>query len=567
MTFATLAVPSFKICAVLHDGLTLTDFLLAILRLFPHPLASWSPDSVIPGSNIIVNYLPASLTEAQLVALFSPYGTIQHYKIVRDYQTKQSLGYGFVQYTEEASAQNAIKALNGFAIEGKRLKVSIARPSCAEIQHANVFISGLPDNWTRQDLMNLFQPYAPIIEARVLTHPNGQSRNVGFCRLSLGSSAQRAIQELNNTTPPNCSTKLVVKLAGNPNQHNRQRHNNQIQPQRMYAQPSTMAPQTPLNLAGGQPQGSQQNPQLLAGATAYAAPGMYKTSYVDVGYPHQQGGYYAGTPTQQAIHLTPGAPAFAFHPHPGHPHAHTHGHAQPLMITQQGGGYIQPGTTSPTSPPGLFMPHPHGLITQQPGANPAVRGGTNPANANGTVGTRTSNHMSSAPLLAGGVVPVDGDGSMQSTQVPVDGSDPSAVMPGTLPGATTMSHGMVVPAGMDYDQQLHHPLPHHSQQQQQQQQPKQIQPNLRKPQFQGICLFVYHLPPEATENTLFSLFSPHVTVHSAKVMKDLKTGQSRGFGFVNVGSQAEAELAIQKLNGYKIMNKTLRVSLKTDGRS
>lgn len=57
-------------------------------------------------------------------------------------------------------------------------------------------------------------------------------------------------------------------------------------------------------------------------------------------------------------------------------------------------------------------------------------------------------------------------------------------------------------------------------------------------------------------------FSPHGTVMSAKVMKELGTGRSRGFGFVSYEDRVSAATAIKKMQGYKILGKRLKVEFK-----
>ena len=102
--------------------------------------------------------------------------------------------------------------------------------------------------------------------------------------------------------------------------------------------------------------------------------------------------------------------------------------------------------------------------------------------------------------------------------------------------------------------------PHH----QHQQQPQPLHPSSSHPhpEFTGVCLFVYHLPLEASESTLFSLFSAYGQVTSARVMRDLLTGRSKGFGFVNVSRHDEAAAAIDGLNGFQLGNKYLKVTYK-----
>ncbi len=73
-------------------------------------------------------------------------------------------------------------------------------------------------------------------------------------------------------------------------------------------------------------------------------------------------------------------------------------------------------------------------------------------------------------------------------------------------------------------------------------------------------LYVGGLPYSVTEGQLQDLFQAHGTVESAKVIADKFTGQSRGFGFVEMSSGAEAQKAIDALNGTQLEGRTLVVN-------
>lgn len=73
-------------------------------------------------------------------------------------------------------------------------------------------------------------------------------------------------------------------------------------------------------------------------------------------------------------------------------------------------------------------------------------------------------------------------------------------------------------------------------------------------------LYVGNLPFSATEEELRALFEKAGTVVSADIVKDRETGKSRGFAFVQMGSQAEAEKAVSMLNGYSLGGRQLRVN-------
>jgi len=65
----------------------------------------------------------------------------------------------------------------------------------------------------------------------------------------------------------------------------------------------------------------------------------------------------------------------------------------------------------------------------------------------------------------------------------------------------------------------------------------------------GRKLYVGNLGYGVSSSDLEQLFSAHGTVDSAQVIEDRSTGQSKGFGFVEMGSDAEAQAAIAALNG------------------
>ncbi|XP_053696218.1 sex-lethal homolog isoform X1 [Sabethes cyaneus] len=78
--------------------------------------------------------------------------------------------------------------------------------------------------------------------------------------------------------------------------------------------------------------------------------------------------------------------------------------------------------------------------------------------------------------------------------------------------------------------------------------------------YSGTNLIVNYLPQDMTERELYSLFSTMGAIESCRVMRDLKTGYSYGFGFINFLTEETAQRAIRCLNGYTVRNKRLKVS-------
>ena len=76
----------------------------------------------------------------------------------------------------------------------------------------------------------------------------------------------------------------------------------------------------------------------------------------------------------------------------------------------------------------------------------------------------------------------------------------------------------------------------------------------------GKKLYVGNLPYSADQQSLEETFSQCGTVDSANVIMDRDTGQSRGFGFVEMSSDSEAQKAIEELNGFNMGGRELRVN-------
>ena len=73
-------------------------------------------------------------------------------------------------------------------------------------------------------------------------------------------------------------------------------------------------------------------------------------------------------------------------------------------------------------------------------------------------------------------------------------------------------------------------------------------------------LFVGNLPFQVTDFDLEDLFKEYGEVTSAKVIVDRKTGRSRGYGFVEMGTEETAQRSIEGLNGADIKGRPINVS-------
>ena len=74
-------------------------------------------------------------------------------------------------------------------------------------------------------------------------------------------------------------------------------------------------------------------------------------------------------------------------------------------------------------------------------------------------------------------------------------------------------------------------------------------------------LYVGNLPFNATEDDIRDVFSEHGTVNSVSVITDRETGRPRGFAFVEMGSDQEAQTAVDEMDGRDFGGRSLRVNI------
>ena len=68
------------------------------------------------------------VSNEDLRSYFAEYGEVASAKIIMDKYTNRSKGFGFVEMTDDAAAEKAIAELNGATVEGRQIKVNVARP-------------------------------------------------------------------------------------------------------------------------------------------------------------------------------------------------------------------------------------------------------------------------------------------------------------------------------------------------------------------------------------------------------------------------------------------------------
>ncbi len=78
--------------------------------------------------NIYVGNLAYSVTEDELRTAFAQFGDVSRANVITDKYSGQSKGFGFVEMSDKAAAEEAITALNGSDLNGRSIKVNEAKP-------------------------------------------------------------------------------------------------------------------------------------------------------------------------------------------------------------------------------------------------------------------------------------------------------------------------------------------------------------------------------------------------------------------------------------------------------
>ncbi|XP_065334879.1 sex-lethal homolog [Cloeon dipterum] len=177
-------------------------------------MSNFKPDQDTSKTNLIINYLPQGMTEKELYAMFCTVGTIDSCKVMKDFKTGYSYGFGFVNYVSEDDALKAINTLNGLQVQNKQIKVSYARPSSDEIKNTNLYITNLPRDITDDYLESMFNQFGQIVQKNILKdRATGMPRGVAFVRYNTNKEAEDAIAALNGTIPDGSMEPIQVKIA------------------------------------------------------------------------------------------------------------------------------------------------------------------------------------------------------------------------------------------------------------------------------------------------------------------------------------------------------------------
>lgn len=117
---------------------------------------------------------------------------------MRDKSSGISMGFGFVNFLTNEAALSAMNAMNGTQLpQGKVMKISLARPAWKANIHSNVYVSGLPLDYSEDQILQLFSQYQSQIEnIRKLRDSRGIFRGIAVIRFDNEEMAHDAIKAM-----------------------------------------------------------------------------------------------------------------------------------------------------------------------------------------------------------------------------------------------------------------------------------------------------------------------------------------------------------------------------------
>lgn len=165
-------------------------------------------------TNLIINYLPQTLSDVEFKSLFQTIGPVKSSKIVRHKTTGYSYGFGFIDYLTENDAVRAIQTLNGFQMQNKKIKVAYARPGGETIKNANLYVRGIPKDMDQDELEKIFSDCGNIIQCRLLKDDiTGENKGVAFILYDLRDQAELAMEKYSGMMLTGASEPVSIKFA------------------------------------------------------------------------------------------------------------------------------------------------------------------------------------------------------------------------------------------------------------------------------------------------------------------------------------------------------------------
>uniref|UniRef100_A0A667YL34 Poly(A) binding protein, cytoplasmic 1-like n=1 Tax=Myripristis murdjan TaxID=586833 RepID=A0A667YL34_9TELE len=153
--------------------------------------------------NIFIKNMDESIDNKALYDTFSAFGNILSCKVVCD--EKGSKGYGFVHFETQEAANRAIETMNGMLLNDRKVFVGHFKSrkeremefGAKAMKFTNVYIKNFGEDYTDENLKEVFSAFGKTLSVRVMKDERGRSRGFGFVNFDNHEDAQKAVEEMN----------------------------------------------------------------------------------------------------------------------------------------------------------------------------------------------------------------------------------------------------------------------------------------------------------------------------------------------------------------------------------
>eukprot|EP00667_Euglena_gracilis_P012919 EG_transcript_13296 len=206
-------------------------------------------------TNVYVSNLPLTITIKKFRLLFGAFGTVIGVRLVP--RRKGHAPVGFVQFTTNAMALEAIAAMHGKEFEGSCLSVTLARRDKDKGIHnqpsAILYVANLPQKLNEGDIQKLFSKFGSVLSVRLLRYPDtGASKGIALVRFSSLDHAMTAKDAMHCTVMHKNGLPLEVKYAESKEERLSRRDEAQVEKAKKDRKPKSRkasSPTSPTNAA------------------------------------------------------------------------------------------------------------------------------------------------------------------------------------------------------------------------------------------------------------------------------------------------------------------------------
>lgn len=153
--------------------------------------------AVHASTSLYVGDLHPEVNEATLFDIFNNVGPVASVHVCRDLQTRRSLGYGYVNFTNPQDAEASIERLNFTSVFDRPMRVMWSQrdPSLRKSGVGNVFVKNLEKDLDNKTLFDTFSRFGNILSCKIMTDEHGASKGYAYIHYDTPDAADKAIAE------------------------------------------------------------------------------------------------------------------------------------------------------------------------------------------------------------------------------------------------------------------------------------------------------------------------------------------------------------------------------------